>query len=99
MGVSRGGCTLRYTVGMSCCPGPERGKPFDPDAELPCEADMARFGDEEDTSTDLFDHELAELQGRATSGSASQAGNAMVAKVVIGAMVVVAMAGVLWMAR
>ena len=60
---------------------------------------MARFGDEEDTSTDLFDHELAELQGRASSGSPKQAGTAMVAKVVIGAMVVAAMAGVLWMAR
>lgn len=60
---------------------------------------MARFGDEEDTSTDLFEHELAELQGRGPGHSPRQEGMAVVAKVVIGAMVVGAMAGVVWMAR
>ena len=63
---------------------------------------MARFGDEDDESTDLFDDELAELEGRSGSGSAAQAGQAgqaMIAKVVIGAVVVAACAGVLLVMR
>lgn len=61
---------------------------------------MARFGDEEDESSDYFDDELAELTGRAPgAGSPRQAGQAMVAKIVIGAVVVAATAGVLILAR
>jgi len=89
---------------MSCCPGPERGKPFDPDAELPCEADMARFGDEEDESSDYFDDEItpgASGYGREAHafGSPRQGGVTVVAKVLIGAMLVAACAGLVWIAR
>ena len=38
---------------MSCCPGPEHGKPFDPDLEAPSEDDMARFAGDDDE--DFYD--------------------------------------------
>ena len=31
---------------MSCCPGPERGAPFDPVDEGPSDDDVRRFGEE-----------------------------------------------------
>jgi hypothetical protein len=89
---------------MSCCPGPEHGKPFDPDAELPCEADMARFGDEEDESTDLFDDELGAGYGRSPNeavpwDSPKKGGFVLVAKVLVATMILLGCAGVIWFAR
>lgn len=88
---------------MSCCPGPQHGKPFDPDAELPCDADMARFGDEDDDIPEHFDDEFDTGYGRRGAepafGSPRAAGAMLVAKVLIGAMVLAACAGFLWIAR
>jgi hypothetical protein len=80
---------------MSCCPGPQHGKPFDPDAELPCDADMARFGDEDDE----FDTGYGRRDAEPAFGSPRAAGAMLVAKVLIGAMVLAACAGFLWIAR
>jgi hypothetical protein len=80
---------------MSCCPGPERGKPFDPDAEMPCATDMARFGgDDED---DMYDDHAYDARDPNRFGEGKGERNAMVAKVLIGAIVLAAAGGLLAM--
>ncbi len=65
---------------------------------------MARFGDEEDESSDLFDDELGAGYGRSPKeavawDSPKKGGFVLVAKILVAAMILAGCASVIWFAR
>ncbi len=77
---------------MSCCPGPEHGRAFDVDQEAPSEADMAKFGgDDDDQLSDYDDQAFDQIEDRWDKARSKEAVILVGAALVIIAILLVAL--------